>query len=189
MKTKSSRLFLAVCLGFLTGAMIANITGCAGDRYNRSTGENIDDESVQMRVNSALHGNADYKFDGVEVTVFKGTVQLSGFVDLSAQKSKAEDLAGQVQGAKKIVNNITVKDQSDSANGGSSDDKSLEKSVRSALADNPDYKFSEVNVDVYRGTVQLSGFVDTSDQKSKAADIAGQVLGVKDVVNNITVKP
>ena len=178
-----------MCLGLLTGAMIADITGCAGDRYNRSTGENIDDESVRMRVNSALHDNADYKFDGVNVAVFKGTVQLSGFVDLSAQKSKAEDLAGEVQGAKKVVNSITVKDQNESANGVPSDDKSLAKSVRSALGDNPDYKFSEVNVDVYRATVQLSGFVDTSDQKSKAADIAGQVQGAKNVVNNITVKP
>ena len=189
MKTKSTSLFLAVCLGLSTGAMIAGITGCAGDRYNRSTGEHIDDESVRMRVNSALHDNADYKFEGVNVIVFKGTVQLSGFVDLYAQKSKADELAGQVQGAKKVVNNITVKDQSESANGGSADDKSLAKSVRSALGDNPDYKFSEVNVDVLHGTVQLSGFVDTSDQKSKAADIAKQVPGVQDVENNITVKP
>ncbi len=189
MKIKKASLFLAACLGFSTGVGVMGISGCAGDRYSRSTGEQIDDESVRMRVNSALRDNADYKFDGVNVTVFKGTVQLSGFVDTSDQKSKAEYLAGQVEGAKKVVNSITVKNQSESANGESADDKSLAKSVQSALGDNPDYKFAEVNVDALHGTVQLSGFVDTSDQKSRAADIAKQVPSVQDVENNITVKP
>jgi osmotically-inducible protein OsmY len=36
--------------------------------------------------------------------------------------------------------------------------------------------------------VQLSGFVDTSAQKSRARDITKNVEGVKDVDNNITVK-
>ncbi len=189
MKIKRTSLFLAILLGISTGILVTGLTGCAGDRYNRSTGEHIDDDSVRMRVNSALHDNADYKFDGVNVAVFKGEVQLSGFVDMSDQKSKAADIARQVPGVKNVVNSITVKEQNASANGGTADDKSLAKSVRSALGDNPDYKFTEVNVDAFHGTVQLSGFVDTSDQKSKAADIAKQVPNVLDVENNITVKP
>ena len=68
------------------------------------------------------------------------------------------------------------------------DDKSLITRVNHALNDNPDYKFSDVDVDAFRGKVQLSGFVDTSDQKSKAYDIAKGVEGVQDVINNITVK-
>jgi len=39
------------------------------------------------------------------------------------------------------------------------------------------------------GTVQLSGFVNTEDQKSKAVDIAKGVQGVKDVENKMTTKP
>jgi osmotically-inducible protein OsmY len=60
--------------------------------------------------------------------------------------------------------------------------------VHNALHDNPDYKFDDVDVNVFRGTVQLSGFVNVSDQKSKAESIAKGVEGVKDVVDNITVK-
>ena len=189
MKTKSSSLFLAVCLGLSTGAMVAGITGCAGDRYSRSTGEQIDDESVRMRVNSALHDNADYKYSGVKVAVFKGTVQLNGFVDTSDQKSKAVEIAKQVTGAKDVADSITVKEQNGSGNAASADDKSLTERVRSALSGNPDYKFGEVKVAVLHGTVQLSGFVDASDQKSKAAEIVKQVSGVQNVENNITVKP
>jgi hyperosmotically inducible protein len=43
-------------------------------------------------------------------------------------------------------------------------------------------------VDVFRGTVQLNGFVDTNDQKTKAEQIAKGVQGVQNVVNNLTVK-
>jgi hyperosmotically inducible periplasmic protein len=68
------------------------------------------------------------------------------------------------------------------------DDKSLITRVNHALNDNAEYKFSDVDVDAFRGKVQLSGFVDTSDQKSKAYDSAKGVEGVQDVVNNITVK-
>ena len=189
MKNKWTSLFLTVFLGLSTGAVVTGITGCAGDRYNRSSGEHIDDDSVRIRVNSALHDNADYKFDGVNVTVFKGIVQLSGFVDVSDQKAKAAEIARQVEGVKNVANSITVKEQNESKSGASVDDKSLSGRVRSALSDNPDYKFSEVNVAVFHGTVQLSGFVDTSDQKSRAADIAKQVQGVQDIENNITVKP
>jgi hyperosmotically inducible protein len=98
---------LALCLGMLPLATM--ITGCAGDKYHQSTGEAIDDKGISMRVKSALSNDAQYKYDGVEVTTFKGTVQLSGFVDTSAQKSRAADLAKGVEGVKDLENNITVK--------------------------------------------------------------------------------
>jgi hyperosmotically inducible protein len=109
MKTFSNAkiLGLALCLGALP--LVTMMTGCAGDRYHQSTGEAIDDKGVSMRVKSALSNDAQYKYDGVEVTTFKGTVQLSGFVDTSAQKSRAADLAKGVEGVKDLENNITVK--------------------------------------------------------------------------------
>jgi osmotically-inducible protein OsmY len=69
------------------------------------------------------------------------------------------------------------------------DDKTLTANVKTALSQNPDYKFGDVNVDTMNGTVQLSGFVNTSDQKSKAMDIAKGVQGVKDVEDKMTTKP
>jgi hyperosmotically inducible protein len=100
---------LFLCLGLST-TTVTMFTGCAGDKYNRSTGQYIDDKSVAVRVRDALHDNPDYKFDGVNVDVFRGTVQLSGFVNTSDEKSKAGDIAKNVQDVKKIVNNITVKE-------------------------------------------------------------------------------
>jgi hyperosmotically inducible periplasmic protein len=188
MKTQANNLCLALCLSLSTAAAIATFNGCAGDRYNRSTGEYIDDKSVDARVKDALNDNPEYKFEGVNVTAFKGTVQLSGFVDTYAQKYNASSIAKKVEGVRDVENDITVKSDSDRSTGEYVDDKSVTSRVNSALSNNSDYKFEEVNVTTYKGTVQLSGFVNTSDQKTKAGDIAKQVQGVQDVVNNITVK-
>jgi hyperosmotically inducible periplasmic protein len=111
MKLTASTLNLALCLGLLTTAAVTTTTGCAGNQYNRSTGEYIDDSSLKSRVSDTLHDNPDYKFDNVNVDVYRGTVQLSGFVDTDDQKSKAGDLTKGVQGVKKVVNNITLKPQ------------------------------------------------------------------------------
>jgi hyperosmotically inducible protein len=99
---------LILCLGALPLATM--VTGCAGDRYHQSTGESIDDHATSMRVRSALSGDTDYKYEDVQVTTFKGTVQLSGFVDTHAQKSRAGDLAKTVDGVKDVENNISVKE-------------------------------------------------------------------------------
>jgi hyperosmotically inducible periplasmic protein len=189
MKIQINSSCLTLCLSLLGTIFVAAFTGCvAGDHYNRSTGEYIDDKSINSRVRDALNDDSEYKFRGVNVTSFKGTVQLNGFVDSWAQKMDATHIAGQVQGVKDVVDNITVKSGSDNTTGQDIDDKTLISQVNNALGNNADYKFEEVNVTAFKGTVQLSGFVNISDQKTKAGEIAKQVQGVQDVVNNITVK-
>jgi osmotically-inducible protein OsmY len=68
------------------------------------------------------------------------------------------------------------------------DDKATSMRVKSALGDDSQYKYPMVEVKTFKSTVQLSGFVDTREQKSRAGDIAKHVQGVNDVVNNISVK-
>ena len=107
-KTQTTKVLgFILCLGVLP--LVTMMTGCAGDRYHQSTGEAIDDEGISMHVRSALSNDPEYKYDGVSVKTFKGTVQLSGFVDTHAQKSRAADLAKNVEGVKAVDNNITVK--------------------------------------------------------------------------------
>ena len=68
------------------------------------------------------------------------------------------------------------------------DDKVLVQKVKSALNDSDIYKFPDVKVNTYEGTVQLTGFVDSAEQKSKAEEIARNVRGVYNVQNQITLK-
>jgi hyperosmotically inducible periplasmic protein len=101
-------LALVACLGSLP--LMVGLTGCASDRYNQSSSERIDDNRTADRVKEALAHDPEYKYDGINVVVFKGVAQLSGFVNTKAQKSSAGDLARKVQGVKQLENNITVKD-------------------------------------------------------------------------------
>ena len=68
------------------------------------------------------------------------------------------------------------------------DDKADSSRVRAALSDDTQYKYEDVKVQTFKGGVQLSGFVNSRDQKNRAGDIAKKVQGVKEVENNITVK-
>ena len=86
------------------------ITGCTTEqRGGRSTGEYIDDKTLNSRVRGALDASAEYKFPDVKVESFKGTVQLSGFVATAAQKARAGDIAKNVRGVANVDNKITVK--------------------------------------------------------------------------------
>jgi len=107
-------LTLIACLGALP--LVGGLTGCAGDRYNQSTGQRIDDNRTAERVKDALAHDSEYKYDGVNVVAFKGVVQLSGFVNTKAQKSAAGDVAKRVEGVKELENNITVKETVSKAN-------------------------------------------------------------------------
>ena len=109
-KTSHTTKVLRLILCLATVPIAALMTGCAGDRYHQSTGESIDDHGTSSRVKSALSNDPEYKYEGVNVTTFKGTVQLSGFVGTRAQKSHAADIAKGVQGVKNVENNITVKE-------------------------------------------------------------------------------
>ncbi|MDQ2988475.1 MAG: BON domain-containing protein [Pseudomonadota bacterium] len=68
------------------------------------------------------------------------------------------------------------------------DDALITTKVKAALAADPNVKATEVNVETFKGMVQLSGFVSTKDSIQKAIDIARGVSGVRGVKNDMTVK-
>ena len=68
------------------------------------------------------------------------------------------------------------------------DDTVITTKVKNALLADGAVKSSEISVQTVKGVVQLSGFVDTSDQKSAAKKDAWAIPGVKDVNNNLIVK-
>ena len=75
------------------------------------------------------------------------------------------------------------------SSGRQEDDKHITQSVENALKHEPVYKFNDVDVRTFAGVVQLSGFVNTEDQKNRAAEVAQQTPGVSQVINNIALKP
>ena len=60
--------------------------------------------------------------------------------------------------------------------------------VKAALVEDPTVKASEVNVETFKGTVQLSGFVSNQAAISQASVVARGIQGVTAVKNDIRLR-
>ena len=69
-------------------------------------------------------------------------------------------------------------------------DAALTSKVKTAIASDAGLgSASAINVNSYRGVVQLSGFVDSPEQVERAAKAARSVEGVRTVENDVRVRP
>lgn len=87
------------------------VAGCAATPTQESTGEYIDDSVVTSRIKTALFRDPEVSGLRVSVETYRGQVQLSGFVDSAAQKTKAEQIARATPGVRSVTNSIVVKSQ------------------------------------------------------------------------------
>ena len=69
------------------------------------------------------------------------------------------------------------------------DDAAITTSVKARYIDNKDVDASSIKVETLNGTVMLSGFAKNSTEKMTAEQIAMKVNGVKQVKNEIAVRP
>lgn len=68
------------------------------------------------------------------------------------------------------------------------DDTVITTKVKAAIFNEPTLKSSEINVETFKGTVQLSGFVSSRADINKAVELARGVKGVTSVKNDMRVK-
>ena len=68
------------------------------------------------------------------------------------------------------------------------DDSVITTKVKAAVLNEPTLKSSEINVETFKGVVQLSGFVNSQADVNKAAEVAKSVKGVASVKNDMRVK-
>jgi osmotically-inducible protein OsmY len=68
------------------------------------------------------------------------------------------------------------------------DDAAITAGVKAALVKDPELKATEINVETYKGVVQLSGFVSSAENVATAAAVARTVKGVKSVKNDLRLK-
>jgi len=163
--------------------------GCASTATSASTGEFIDDSVITSKVKAALVHDDATPGAAIKVETFKGTVQLSGFVDNEAQKTQASVIAAKTDGVKTIINDIVISSTLTKSSAGEFiDDSVITTKVKSALLRDDGTPGASVKVDTLKGVVQLTGFVDGAAQKTQAGIVAAKVAGVKNVLNNIVVK-
>ena len=68
------------------------------------------------------------------------------------------------------------------------DDTVITTKVKAAVLDEPSLKSAEINVETFKGVVQLSGFVSSQANVNRAVEVARGVPGVKSVKNDMKLK-
>src|SRR3982751_5968634 len=126
---QKSKGFVGAVVALVTLAMVA----CASTRTQKSPGEQVDDSVTTGRVKAALIADPVTKAHQIDVETFKGTVQLNGFVDSSASKEHASEVAKNTKGVTAVHNNLTVRTAERSGET-VVDDGAITTKVKAALA-------------------------------------------------------
>ena len=97
-------------LGSLLVVMMLTVFSVAGcqSMTGKSAGRNVDDATVTTAVKTKLAADKASSLTRVDVDTNNGTVSLNGVVESSGQKARAQELAAQVNGVDKVINNLQV---------------------------------------------------------------------------------
>jgi len=89
--------------------LLASLLGCAGTATKEGTGEYVDDTVITTKVKAAIFNEPSLKSAEINVETFKGTVQLSGFVNSRADINKAVEVTRGVAGVTSVKNDMRIK--------------------------------------------------------------------------------
>ncbi|MBE2893854.1 division/outer membrane stress-associated lipid-binding lipoprotein [Spirabiliibacterium falconis] len=159
-----------------TGAAVA--TKVATDP--RTTGTQIDDETLEVKVVSAMNKDAEIKQDAnVNAVSYNSRVLLIGQVPNDSLRETAKNLASGVDGVTDVYNEIRV--GQNIGIGQNSTDTWITTQIKSKLLVNSEVKSTHIKVVTENGEVFLMGNV-TPAQANAAVDVARHIAGVKKVV-------
>lgn len=148
--------------------------------------ERQDTPDYEARVNDSLRQanlddvRADWNRD-------EQALRLSGEVVSAADRARAEELAQQVVGtAGRVVNEVKI----EGVDHGAVDNR-IEDQLSRMFEDRTEWDFDGrgVSFDSEAGVVTITGTVESQAVKDKIGERARQTQGVRDVVNNLEVKP
>jgi len=88
-------------------AALLFLGGCTS-MTGRTAGQNVDDASITASVKAKLAADKASSLTRIDVDTTNQVVALNGVVESADQKAKAEQLASQVSGVKKVQNNLQV---------------------------------------------------------------------------------
>lgn len=178
-----SALLLQGCVGAVVVGSAAVATKTATDP--RTVGTQVDDGTLELRVNSALNKDEQIKKEArINVTAYQGKVLLAGQSPNPDLASRAKQIALGVDGATEVYNEIRI--MAPVGLGVASSDTWITTKVRSQLLTSDQVKSSNVKVTTENGEVFLLGLVTEREGKA-AADIASRVSGVKHVTTAFTI--
>jgi osmotically-inducible protein OsmY len=180
----AAALALPGCAPLVIGAVAAGTAVVATDR--RSTGTQLDDKTIQVRVanelTDALRGNDIH----ISVNSFERRILLTGEVPSEAVKAQAGAVASRSKDVRLVNNELVI--ATPSTFGERTNDNTLGTRVRAAFVNTREIAFNSVDIVTERRTIYLMGAV-TQKEADVAAHVASRVSGVQQVVKLFDVTP
>lgn len=106
---KLTRFQSAIAQSIFATSLLVSLAACAPTPTREGTGEYLDDSMITSKVKAAFAADPTVKATQVNVETFKGTVQLSGFVDSRESADKAVAIARGVKGVKSVKNDTVIR--------------------------------------------------------------------------------
>lgn len=94
---------------FFIVALMVSALGCAGTSERQSTGAYMDDSWITTKVKAEIFNEPSLKVTQINVETYKNVVQLSGFVDSTADMNKAVAIARSVKGVSSVTNDMKIR--------------------------------------------------------------------------------
>lgn len=116
----------------------------------------------------------------IQVDVKRGIVSISGIVDVLDDKKRVEKLVRKIPGVKKVENHLTISTE------GEVEDKDIAGAVEAKISRHKELE--RVGAACHKGIVLLKGYVANIGQERLAIGLAGQVLGVKEVISQLEIE-
>jgi hyperosmotically inducible protein len=178
-------LFFAVngCGPALVGGGAAGAYKVATDE--RSVGEIWDDSSIETKINLELVRSTGVNAANIDVDVVEGVVILTGVVDSVEEAKEAEAIVRKEPHVKGVKNQLMIGSRSF---GQVIDDQIIGNKVKGALINEKGIHSLNIDVDVQKGVVFLTGIVENENQKKRVLRIAEAVSGVVKVTDNLKIR-
>jgi osmotically-inducible protein OsmY len=167
---------LAGCAPLVVGGAVAGGTMVVLDR--RSSGTQIDDESIELRASNRVR-EAIGDRGHINVTSYNRQVLITGEVQNEADKTAVEQAVARIESVRTVVNELAIMGPSSLT--ARSNDAILTGKVKATFVDAGDLHAQVVKVVTERGIVYLMGRV-TEREAERATDLARRVSGVQKVV-------
>lgn len=183
---RAAAVWVLVLMPMLTGCAAVAVGGIAAGALmlhdRRPLPDLIEDQGIEMAANRAFrHHEALGMHSHIRVVSFNGVVLLAGEVPAEEQSAKAEEIVENLDGVRKVVNELAVRDSSHV--GTRLKDTALTARVKAAIGnvDREDFDATRVKVLSVRGNVYLMGLVTQAEAEAVLEKVR-YVSGVKRVV-------
>ncbi|WP_300675257.1 BON domain-containing protein [Desulfoluna sp.] len=176
-------LFCVGCAPVVLGTSATGVYKSASDE--RTLGNQVDDATLTAKVKAALFDNRDVPALSIDVDTLEGMVTLTGLVANQGVSKNVETVVQSVSGVRGVKNLLQV---GTSTLGQKMNDKVVGIKVKAELLSADEVDALNIDVDVNRGVVTLTGVVASAEMRDEAIRLADSLVGVQRVEDNLRVK-